>query len=117
MYWYQRPNSTIKPTYNDGVVEFFQKQQKFDKYGTPLPQFEEVSIMKDWFRYSGVTSTEDFQAKSLQTTVDKRIVLRNYRDVKSGMSAKINGISFEVFRVYLNPYTKETEVSLTEVRS
>lgn len=106
----------IAQNYNDGVIKLYEKTQEVDKYNTPIRgRYTEQEVYKDWFRRLGVTVQDTYYSSADKMKVTEKVAIKGNVVIDSQWSAKINQKQYEVYRVYFNGETQETEISLSEV--
>lgn len=106
----------IALNYNDGVVEFFKKEQLFDEYNTPIRgSYSETMVYEDWFRRLGVTVTDVYYSSSDGSKVTEKIAIKGNVSIGTDWSARIENKHYEVYRCYYDYDENETEISLAEV--
>lgn len=109
----------INQSYNDGILTILKKTIRKDEYGTPLKTIDYVDLHKFWFRYIGVSVSEQYAALQVDTNVATRVGIRLFLEVndeiKSNLAIKIKDKVYEIARVYHSHNKKETQLSLVEV--
>lgn len=110
----------INESYNAGILEIVEKNIEKDIYNTEIESNSYNGLRKFWFRYLGVSSTEQYTAMQVDTIVSTRVAIKLYEkinqlDIHSNIYVKIKNKIFSVSRIYHNYKKNETELSLVEV--
>ena len=106
----------IAQNYNDGVIEFYTKEQIVDEYNTPIRgKYEETIEYADWFRYLGVTAQDVYYSNADGSKVVQKVAIKGKVIVDTKWSVRIETKHYEVYRSFVNGETNETELSLAEV--
>lgn len=109
----------INEVYNDGIVSFVRYSFDKDKYNTKLTTKTDEVVKKFWFRTLGISATEMYQAKQVDTEVSTRIAVRLFYNITdyllSELYVVIKNKEYTIARIYHNHNKNETELSLVEV--
>lgn len=105
----------IQRSYNDGYVSIVAKEHERDEFNTIIPnRFKTEELGRYAFRLEPIHSSDKFEFGRDNVRLRYNIRIPENHFIHAGMTAQINGETFDIVKTYSDIRNSELEITLAE---